>query len=62
MKEAEVWIVDGAMLNAYREYCELDAAYRAEPPSFMQECIKEGRLIKEYILPKRAMRGRWPGP
>ncbi|GJE88157.1 rap1 myb-like domain-containing protein [Phanerochaete sordida] len=61
MKNAEIWIVSSAALKKYRMYCADSPRHRAEKPTFVRECVQQGRLVEEPVLKKKPMRGRYPG-
>ena len=61
MEDADVWIVNDAVLPIYRGYCKSAPDYRAEGTGFIQRCIDNEAWYDEWVEERRPMRGRAPG-
>lgn len=61
MDQAEIWVVNDAVIETYKRYCANVPNHRAVTPGFIAQCRKRGEFVEEYREDKHAMPGRYPG-
>ncbi|KIP04575.1 hypothetical protein PHLGIDRAFT_189221 [Phlebiopsis gigantea 11061_1 CR5-6] len=61
LAEADVWLVNDAVLPTYRRYCLADPAHRAEGGGFVKRCVDAKRFLDAYVEDAMPMPGRVPG-